>query len=60
MGQRAGDDKSIPLCEAHHTGLVHQERRFKLSIHGSKHEFVGMYGTEEELLAIIVKLLEQA
>ena len=56
MGQRAGDDKSIPLCEANHTGLVQSG---KPSIHGSKPEFVARYGTEKDLLAIVAKLLEK-
>lgn len=63
MGQRAGDDKSIPLCEKHHQGLVYLSNEKALgtvSIHLFPKEFKAKYGTEDDLLAIVAKLLEKA
>ena len=49
MSQRASDYLVIPLCKDHHQG--------SLSIHGSKRQFVNLFGTELSLLAETIRRL---
>lgn len=47
MSQRAKHKSGIPLCPAHHRGTQHPAVP---SIHLDKLRFVGMFGTEAELV----------
>ena len=47
MSQRAEHKSGIPLCPAHHRGTQHPAVP---SIHLDKLRFVGMFGTEAELV----------
>ena len=51
MGQRSSDMDVIPLCPTHH-------RLGKISIHLGKKEFIKRFGTEQELLDKVKRMLE--
>jgi hypothetical protein len=51
MGQRSSDMDVIPLCPTHH-------RLGKISIHLGKKEFIKRFGTEQELLEKVKRMLE--
>lgn len=53
-GQRASHHEVIPLCPAHHRGTLGLSVP---SIHMSKHDFVAAFGTERELLAVVLELI---
>ena len=53
-GKRASHYDAIPLCPPHHRGTAGLSVP---SIHGSKNAFIEAFGTEAELLAILVELL---
>lgn len=54
-GQRASHYEVLPLCPAHHRGTHHPS---VVSIHLAKRDFINQYGTEHELLAKVLALLE--
>ena len=53
MGQRATNDRTIPLCPNHHRCGGHG-----IAIHAGQREFEKRYGTETELLDQTNELLE--
>jgi hypothetical protein len=54
MSQRASNDDVIPLCPAHHRGVNHQGP----SIHMNRRAFVDRFGTEEQLINIVKRLID--
>ena len=52
LSQRGDDMDVIPLCPEHH-------RYGKISIHLVKKEFVKRFGTEQELLEKVKRMLDQ-
>ena len=55
-GQRIDDFHVIPICPPHHNGGENHEGW--VSRHPWKREFEARYGTEQELLEMVDKLLE--
>lgn len=55
MGQRASHFEVLPLCPYHH-----RYGGFGVAIHGGTQEFQRNYGSETELLARVLALLEAA
>lgn len=53
MGQRASNFQTIPLCPTHH-----QNGGFGVAFHAGSREWQKNHGTETELLAQVMGLLE--
>jgi len=54
MGKRASHYDGIPLCPPHHRGTMHPQVP---SIHMAKHAFIAEFGTEQELLEQVRRLI---
>ena len=52
LGQRAHYSKTIPLCPPHHT-----DGGYGVAIHAGKEAWERKYGTEQELLEVVIDLL---
>jgi len=55
-GRRVGHDATIPLCKDHHKGAT--SKNIKISIHHNTAKFEEAYGTQEELLELVNKMIE--
>jgi len=53
-GQRASNYEVIGLCPAHHRGTAHPQVP---SIHMAKRAFIAQFGTEQELLEHVRRLI---
>ena len=60
-GRRLGHDYTIPLCPYHHRGVIGSHEVFRgPSLADGKKPFVDYFGTEQELLEQVNKLIGEA
>lgn len=54
IGRKADHKSVLPLCPAHHRGTAHPQVP---SIHMAKRAFIAQFGTEQELLEHVRRLI---